>query len=1417
MSATQPTHPLFVGCYKVPSKKKEMGRQFTVMDNRVHTQQSKNEPNRYVIGVKSKIKFIVSECFNVRNAVGLVNDARLIIQHDPTAHTVCVMIDGPQYDAERCIRDKCGDKKQVSYCARPPSHPHASEEEKERAREKEKEKNEKEKNEKENQKEKEKDVNKEEDKDKEKQMEADEHTAHQPMKLKERRKLVSIRNLPEKLTIANGGVPVIPINEKKCEWIKGAAKPVRRYADLRKIQAEIILSKAKNERRLEVIEQINKRKSATNNKREQTSMKSRGKKKTCFAERTRCINPLIIAEDRDKGSKCYTSYYCVARHRDVAEKAFKCSLTPTLYKELTVWNTGKYEVIQSHHSRRHYLDIEWLTKDESTGPDYLSLMLKMARQFFAGIPGNPCRRIYVTTGSRFINIDDPKMKMYKHSYHIIFPDLVFQGLADQKLVDRHFRAFLAHKARFENDQDVESLALIATHHKRETLAAIGWVYDHKVYTSNRLMRMENQSKVTSDGQRAKPMEVVKAHRDLQEHHVFVQDGVMINVRGECKKKKISGYTAPNGYDGEMMMNNTMMLAGKHVRYWEQLHSAKEEMAFQKYLSRKRKQCANEKSNNDAEHKQLSKKRKTMLQSDTWQNENIRQRYQQKQAWNFSKTTKESKDRIKVMRAINPFFPHVYSSYKDIDAASLRMYDFVQHYLNLIQALIAVFGVEEDDIVEWANRSNVAAARRDYRWARERVAAERKTSDKNVSGWYYKILTTYGLVREREQKYEHIGKQRWQWFIGEESNGWEKDIIMNSKQCVDNILQLHESAMKRDKHKDRKRLPGGTVLGGCETFCFLKGVMGGGKTETILSALRRVEVGETVALVVGRIEMVNELVERANDMYKGAVNVLHYQDVLTASEKRVEGAKNAMPWLGTLPPNLVLNDTSEFKTPEELEHIEQSEILTVDPSSFDVFKTEKFRLNLLITCVNSLHRFRTHRFDMIVVDEFETAIGNLTLNMSDVGYVFEAMKAAATVVLCDAMFTAPSYKLPRRLMKASNKERKRMLKESQMMDTVVVMDRNVVNQDKWTDVQITTMRLEVPLNKRGIFTRVTYLKNDTVHMHSSGTSSEANMKATGFIARLIHAVRDLNQRVVITVPTRIWAEKIAGIMRVVKNEQTNGNSGIAVGVVTSKARKPADMSLINYARQFDVFIYTSVISAGHSLWCDGWFHATYALLMMPNRDGQSFVPPVSEQVQMTGRVRDNSSGDLFFTILAGLRNRERLEDDNKTCEKVACQSVAQIAKRIHDDRMEYRRWMGSAEMPHLLYFLFEFFKQVYPQAGPVVHKEEDVREQCVGFDERYHTKEAENIFFKLKEKNEKIMFQMQMYYNVYTELLGNCCEADKLFTRRDGNYVPIPISENDELVRSIREDGKRVGKQNILIHFQKHDALPGKVIFAGCET
>lgn len=358
-----------------------------------------------------------------------------------------------------------------------------------------------------------------------------------------------------------------------------------------------------------------------------------------------------------------------------------------------------------------------------------------------------------------------------------------------------------------------------------------------------------------------------------------------------------------------------------------------------------------------------------------------------------------------------------------------------------------------------------------------------------------------------------------------------------------------------------------------------GKMGSGKTESIIRRLANLEGGKRALYIVGRKKLAEEITKKLQRW------------------ERIDAYRGPTSWRDCNNPN-----------------------------------TEKVLVEVAV--INSLEKFKVSDYiDVVVIDESETTLGNYEMSevnpedLSNSLYKF-ITHPNTKVIVADAMFTLPGLMFYRMLFTYGKK--------------VVCIDDDEYNQSlekdrppelaKKTITFMELVRKESQNSQKEIimlfndFRRVKYFQDNLT------TESEEDFEYfgnNGFVMRLLFNVLEMKEKVAVAVPTKQWGHIVQKLFRDtdVKVVRVDGES------------KMYDQSELE---DVDVFVYTSAISAGHSIDIENHFDSIFLIVAKIGVDGKWHTPSVDEAIQMCHRVRQTTSDRLYVAIDSTHHMQKNLE-------------------------------------------------------------------------------------------------------------------------------------------------------------------------------
>ena len=267
-----------------------------------------------------------------------------------------------------------------------------------------------------------------------------------------------------------------------------------------------------------------------------------------------------------------------------------------------------------------------------------------------------------------------------------------------------------------------------------------------------------------------------------------------------------------------------------------------------------------------------------------------------------------------------------------------------------------------------------------------------------------------------------------------------------------------------------------------------------------------------------------------------------------------------------------------------------------PHLEDVPKNE---IVVQVAVINSIQKY-TLPCSVFIIDEMETTLKNLCMEAVDeneVGEIINKMSQEAdTCLLVDAMFTTAGAMFAHFLGKAFAK--KPVVKKE--------IHREGVN----------SARTIIPCTND-----LSYIRLYTELFKSKPVDVGGDK---GFIVRLLHTLHQEDKRVAVAVPTKTWGNFIEEL------------------VPESKTCLKIDGTNNHHKQSWkvDVLIYTSTISAGHSIDYEDHFDYVFVVVGGVTASGTWVTPSITEMAQMAARVRYPKTDKIYLTVdmcHPGLRN------------------------------------------------------------------------------------------------------------------------------------------------------------------------------------
>ena len=307
--------------------------------------------------------------------------------------------------------------------------------------------------------------------------------------------------------------------------------------------------------------------------------------------------------------------------------------------------------------------------------------------------------------------------------------------------------------------------------------------------------------------------------------------------------------------------------------------------------------------------------------------------------------------------------------------------------------------------------------------------------------------------------------------------------------------------------------------------------------------------------------------------------------------------------------------------------------------------------LYLTVINSVCRIPTTvKFEMMVIDEAETTVCNL--------YSVELMSKIGGLKVSDTF-----------------------LKSMQNTNTVVSIDAE--HTDVLFDV-FTSGNNEV----NNITCRLITPRPSSIYL--TATLCRNYPWKTSIVAAILERVVLRRERVCISM---VYKARIRKLYETLLIESARISDKVPKIVCITGDEPLGDGNLNKVAQDADVLIFNSTISAGHSVDIPGHFRCMFYFF-----DFMIGGCPLTEQIQMTGRIRQTEERHLFYAI-SHARTKDTVESlDNK----------ARIC--YHPKLMEHlgamtrtEMYLDSASITELNGYVNELLKRAYPEMDMNIHQ------------------------------------------------------------------------------------------------------------------
>lgn len=190
----------------------------------------------------------------------------------------------------------------------------------------------------------------------------------------------------------------------------------------------------------------------------------------------------------------------------------------------------------------------------------------------------------------------------------------------------------------------------------------------------------------------------------------------------------------------------------------------------------------------------------------------------------------------------------------------------------------------------------------------------------------------------------------------------------------------------------------------------------------------------------------------------------------------------------------------------------------------------------------------------------------------------------------------------------------------------------------------------------------------------------------FLLNMMHHVHVQGKKIAVAVPSVGW---VYIIVKLFSNKK----------VLAIDSKSTLNVNTIDFSK-YDVVVYTSAISAGHSIDIRNHFYCVYGVISNVNKNGEWVTPPIGEMIQMIGRVRHPISDQIFLTL-------DTLSRGNTINKKYYCPFISNTPYSV----MMYNKKMFTNNLSQLSYVEFEYLtnKWITEKAFPksTVNKDFDL--------------------------------------------------------------------------------------------------------------
>lgn len=344
---------------------------------------------------------------------------------------------------------------------------------------------------------------------------------------------------------------------------------------------------------------------------------------------------------------------------------------------------------------------------------------------------------------------------------------------------------------------------------------------------------------------------------------------------------------------------------------------------------------------------------------------------------------------------------------------------------------------------------------------------------------------------------------------------------------------------------------------------ISGIMGSGKTHHAIQLIKKLQSGSKVLYVIGRRKLAEELRKRIKE-------------------------------------GLSVKDNVEIVT---------------SPTTY--FNEEGTTVHVVV--INSLGKVKDNDYDLVVIDEAETTMGNLEMEDVDPFETLDLLgefvsSLRSKVLIMDAMFSTSTLILTRGMCEMLKHGEEcnfpvRLSSPESLQQFQRVGEKKSINALQLVAGPVQS-KVIVPLfNDKYTFGKYIEVTDDN-------TRTPLNY-GNAFLLNMMHHVHDQGKKIAVAVPTRVWVDTI---VKLFSNKR----------VLAIQSNSTFNSNIPDFLK-YDVVVYTSAISAGHSIDIRNHFYCVYGVISNVNKNAEWVTPPIGEMLQMIGRVRHPISNQIFLTL------------------------------------------------------------------------------------------------------------------------------------------------------------------------------------------